>query len=335
MIIVFLNIFLLFFVLCENKISKKIKFNLAILTSTLYFFIYELLKKKENVDLIYYRKSFLNKFNGVQDFRIEVGYKKLSILFSELGFNFQMFHFFIYMFILIVFVYFAYKRTGKIFLPLSLFLSFYGIYFSQVTLRIGIATAIIVLFYDRKILKYFSILIAMLFHKTAAIYFLLLIIPKKLFKKKVYYLIIFVNALIYYLHLGKNIYDAFFVLFTKYFKTYSYYLSSSETLDGFSIRFFSWNIIIVILLLIVDYKKIPNPKDFSRFLNFYIVGLTVYSLLGFFYTVDRIGDLFFVFQYLVVTELCNAIKSKYKNFKLIILVLIVLNTIFIIRFARL
>ncbi|MGL6115406.1 MAG: EpsG family protein [Cetobacterium sp.] len=336
MILLFLNIIL---ILISFFKSLKKKWNILLFLLVVYFYTYNLFLTKLNVDLEYYKSSYFRNLNSLFDLRLEKGYVLLVNIFNYFKIDFLQFHLIVFLFIIFSFVYVAYRNYGELYLAAILFLSYYGMYYTHVVIRIGIATGIIIyIFQEKKINKYVQLCLiyfATYFHSTAIIYILYLLIPNKLYSKKKYMILFLIGYICYYSRIGLVIYNKFKFIAIKYIPKYSYYLLMDKNSLGFSIRYLMWSLIIVLLLMLVSYKSISNKKELGKILNFYILGFLIYSIFGFFETIDRIGDIFFIVQYLVILGFGLGIKKEYKILYFLLLCnLILINTLFVIRFAK-
>lgn len=231
-------------------------------------------------------------------------------------------------------------------LPLTLYVSFFGIYLNAIVLRVGITLSLVVLastfaIKTKKSLVDFiliiaALILAYLFHSTAIFGFLIIIILLSNFKfsKKIYLWIWFIIGIIYFTNfstwLGNTVFS--FMISLNEVTLLASKLSSYDgnvihEIEGVSMKFlFSW----IMCFFLIYYST--NSKIFYKYLNVYLIGLTIFGLFRSILLIERVTDYFLLFSF--ICFYLFLIMQKPVKFWLYFIPIVFMQLIFVLRITN-
>lgn len=229
-------------------------------------------------------------------------------------------------------------------IPLTLYISFFGLYFNSIVLRVGIALSLIVLastfaIKPHKKLKDYLVICLLLtlgyfFHATAIFGVIIILISlfKKTFKLGTHMWIMIVLGAIYILNLsstlGNKVFDNILNINTLNSltdKLYSY--SGDITYDsGVAVKYiFFW----IMGLFLIIFNSTISSKIFSRYLNIYTAGIVIYSLFRSVLLLERVTDFFLTFSFILFYMFL--LGQKPHRFWIFYYIIIIIQLTFILR----
>lgn len=197
-------------------------------------------------------------------------------------------------------------------LPLTLYVSFFGIYFNAIVLRVGMTLSLVVLAssiaikskksYFDYILILLILILGYFFHSTAVFGFLIMFVlfSNFMFSKKTYLWIWLLIGIIYFTNFSTWLANGVFyfmltlndltVLATK---LESYDGNVTHEIQGISMKFmFFW-----IMSFFLIYYSI-NSKIYFKYLNVYLIGLLIFGLFRSILLIERVTDYFLLFSFI-------------------------------------
>lgn len=289
--------------------------------------------KSENVGVdadsyrdIFYDISKLSFLKVYSYDRYEIGYKYLCKLISFIWNNYQFFLFIIAFIEMFGFYYFIKKYSKNYALSLFIFITFetYMLTFGVLRQAIALSISLFAFKYidEKKILKFIlTILIASLFHKTAAIFLLAYPLQYlKINKKSMFLFTAFLTMVILF---GKEI-----VLFImKYI-----YMPSTPTFNGGH----GYKMILLLYLICMfsymyNTKLIYQDKKNNILLPMIMLGTLIQCLAPTYKNTGRLVIYFFPFIDIVIPNICEIINNKKLKLILIVIMIFSLSIFFFIR----
>lgn len=226
------------------------------------------------------------------------------------------------------------NKKEHIILGLCIYISYYGIYFNMIVLRLGLAIsfffiAMIYLKKNKKVKSLLFYIFSYFFHKSIIFGGLVYLIPKKELKRRYYIIIIIIIGVIYYTKLGEYFLEYFINIYIKYFPLENRYMLYLKNISynnlGYSYKFL-FNYILVILFVI-------EKKYDSFYLSIVLIGLIIFSFFNKILLIERISDIYIFFN--IVNSIIYLEKIKVREKKHLILTsIIICNFVFVTRILR-
>lgn len=231
-------------------------------------------------------------------------------------------------------------------LPLTLYVSFFGLYFNTIVLRVGMTLSLVVLassiaIKDKKNVLDYALIISILvlgyfFHSTAIFGFLIILILLSDFKfsKKNYLWIWFLIGIIYFTNFSTWLANSVFsfmltlnevtVLATK---LSSYEGNVTQEIEGVSMKFmFFW----IMSFFLIFYSI--NSKIYLKYLNVYLIGLLIFGLFRSILLIERVTDFFLLFSFVIFYLFL--IMQKPHKFWLFFIPIVFIQLVFVLRITH-
>lgn len=228
-------------------------------------------------------------------------------------------------------------------LPLTLYVSYFGMYLNAIVLRVGIAMSLLVLavsyvLKEKKnvfdFLKIISIFIlGYYFHSTMLIGVLVVLVmfSKITFSKKTYLWISFFVGFVYFSNLSAWLGNTVFSFVTSLneltvlaSKMSSYEGNVVQDVDGISIKFVFYWIMGFVLIF-----HSSSSRIYFKLLNVYLTGLLIFALFRSVLLIERVTDYFLLFSFLIFNFFLLK-QSPYK-FWLYFIPIVIMQLVFVLR----
>lgn len=244
--------------------------------------------------------------------------------------------------LLIIKVFNLLKLNKVLSLGMIIYFSYYGIYYNMIVLRLGLACSflmlsIVYLEKNKKINSLILFICSYFFHKSVIYSGLIFIISKKKLKVKQYFFIILLIGIVYYGQLGKyflkECLDGYVKTYINYFPFENRYLIYIDNfLESFSENKFEYSFKFLLNYILVIFILIENKYNFF-YLNIVLLGLSIFAFFNNFIAVERVSDLYIMFNIINIIQNLNDRKFKIKKYFLLNIV-IILNFILITRILK-
>lgn len=280
------------FTLSDNRLSVGSLIGLLLLSFVSGF------RKNVGVDWEGYRQIFFDIGQGQNEYRIEQGYYFLNKIIYDFGGTFAI------MFFVVAFIswYFVFKSVTGAILPLFIYFLFANEYFFwsmngvRQFVSIGIFLFSIRFIITRELYKYiFWVIIAMLFHTTAAILFIFYFLPyKKLYNYKFWVILFLSTAVLSYFSLFNDLVGVgiqYLMSVIPIFSDYNHYFENEQFVAsdlnlGFGFYFQLISNFMIVLLSKNLIFKYPNTRIY--FILF-MIGAIVFNLFYMYSPIGRIN----------------------------------------------
>lgn len=221
-----------------------------------------------------------------------------------------------------------------IFVSFLMYISYYGFYYNFIVLRMGLASAAVILswtYWEQNKLKSIILYgVALFFHTSAifAIFGFFFLIKKTVIKKKMKFIWLILIGGIYLSRVSVLLLKVIPIFAKIFLNNLGYYSYMNQMLNGdnsISLRF-----VFNYILLIVFFEKINSNIFFEKILNIYMFGMSLIAILWPIIWIERITDFYVSIGYLLMLQVLGEINYKHNRILLITLVLFC-NFIFIYR----
>lgn len=215
------------------------------------------------------------------------------------------------------------------------YISFYGLSVNFIFLRVGISMSLFIYFFSlyqnkRGVSSSPILILATFFHKSIVLPILTLPICKYNGTRTKYFWLVVVSMLFYFSGLSSFIVQKTFdlVRLIPYLSKYVYYIDNIKQTDGVSIRHvFNMAILAVVIYFSADLDRI------KPMLNVAVFGVVLTSLLSSFLWVDRITDVYVMFNFIIMTifALENDSLKRFRLNRAMFVLYLICNLFFVSR----
>jgi len=188
-------------------------------------------------------------------------------------------------------------------LGLIAYISFYGLSFNFIFLRVGLAISLFIYCFSlivtsNKFKAVFFIVIAPFFHKSIVLPIAALPILKLDIKRNLAIYILFICLVLYISGATDFLVFQVFEIIKSFgfFSKYLYYVENAKFDTGYSARYLM-NLVIMLFILIFT----TEFDEMKELVKLCLLGLLLTALFSVFLWVDRITDAFVVFNFIIVT----------------------------------
>ena len=201
-------------------------------------------------------------------------------------------------------------------LGLIAYISYYGLSFNFIFLRVGLAISLFIYCFSlivtsKKFKAIFFLVIAPLFHKSIVLPIAAIPILKLDIKRNLAIYILFISFVLYISGATDFLVFQVFEIIKSisFFSKYLYYVENAKFDTGYSARYLM-NLITMLLIL----RFTTEFDEMKELVKLCLLGLFLTALFSVFLWVDRITDAFVVFNFIIVTIFACE-RDKFGNFK--------------------
>lgn len=240
---------------------------------------------------------------------------------------------------------FSYNNNFSIF-PLTLYVSYYGLYFNAIVLRVGIALSLVILSASfsikekRSKLDYVWIILILtlsyFFHSTALLGVIinLIILFSKRFSNKTYILFWIFIGLFYFTNITSKLGDTIFGMITSLnsLTVVSTKLENYEGYDIFNAQGISFKFIFYYLMSFVLLFENVNSKIYFKILNILFVGLFLFAIFRSVLLIERVTDYFLLFT--IIAFYFYLLQQKTLKFWIYYSLIVLIQVVFVLRITN-